>query len=88
MPSLVRHLEGLYEQMWQSHKTGTLPRPDLKNLDVYLELAQHQPADALEHQSLADYHAIWLQRLARRHQHRPIEADSRLISREVLARWG
>jgi predicted O-linked N-acetylglucosamine transferase (SPINDLY family) len=88
MPNLVRHLEGLYEQMWQAQKAGALPRPDLENLAVYLEVGQHQQPDALELQSLPDYHAFWLEKLGRRHQHRPIAGDSRLISPDVLARWG
>ncbi len=88
MPSLVRHLEGLYAQMWQAHETGTLPRPDLKNLDVYLEVGENQPADAVEVQTQPNYHDSWLDKLARRHQHRPLDADSRLISPDVLAAWG
>ena len=87
MPSLVRHLEGLYQTMWQAHESGTLPRPDLRNLDVYLEVgSRHAPGGDV--QALGDYQRQWLERLAARHQHRPIEADSRLISAEVLAAWG
>jgi len=88
MPSLVRHLEGLYAEMRRAHETGTLPRPDLKNLDVYLEAGQNQQPDAVDLQTLADYRGFWLEKLARRHQHRPIDADSRLISPELLAAWG
>ncbi|HEY3669080.1 MAG TPA: hypothetical protein VGL19_23945, partial [Polyangiaceae bacterium] len=88
MPSLVRNLEGLYRTMWRAQEAGTLPRPDLKNLDVYLEVAQDRQPDAVEVQSLADYRGFWLERLARRHRHRPLEADSRLITAEVLAAWG
>ena len=88
MPALVRQLEDLYAQMRYAHETGTLPRPDLKNLDVYLEAGQNQQPDALDLQTLADYRGFWLEKLARRHQHRPIDADSRLISPELLAAWG
>jgi predicted O-linked N-acetylglucosamine transferase (SPINDLY family) len=88
MPSLVRHLEGLYEKMWQAHETGTLPRPDLKNLDVYLQVGDNQQPDAVEVQTLSDYRGFWLEKLERHHQHRPLDADSRLISPEVLAAWG
>lgn len=88
MPSLVRNLEGLYAQMWQAQERGALPRPDLKNLDVYLEVASREQPDALEVQMLPDYHGYWLDKLARRHRHRPIDADSRLISEAVLASWG
>ncbi|HEX3850153.1 MAG TPA: hypothetical protein VHW01_04255 [Polyangiaceae bacterium] len=88
IPSLVRHLEDLFAQMRHAHETGTLPRPDLKNLDVYLEVGQSQQPDALDLQTLPDYRGFWLEKLARRHQHRPIDADSRLISPELLAAWG
>ncbi|HEX7452854.1 MAG TPA: hypothetical protein VF294_11230 [Polyangiaceae bacterium] len=88
MPSLVRHLEALYAEMRRAHETGTLPRPDLKNLDVYLEAGQNQQPDAVDLQTLADYRGFWLEKLAQRHQHRPIDADSRLISPELLAAWG
>jgi predicted O-linked N-acetylglucosamine transferase (SPINDLY family) len=87
MPLLVHHLEGLYAQMWHARETGSLPRPELKNLDVYLEVGSNQQPDALEVQTLADYHGFWLEKLARRHQYRPIDADSRLISPAVLAAW-
>ncbi|MES1174023.1 MAG: hypothetical protein ABUL62_06810 [Myxococcales bacterium] len=90
MPGLVRSLEGLYEAMWQAHESGSLPRPDLRNLDLYLEVGSKQALDAIEVQALpdAEYRQHWLERLARRHQHRPIDTDSRLISDAVLAAWG
>ena len=87
MPSLVGHLESLYERMWREQQSGTLPRPNLENLDVYLEVAAKQPIDAVEIQTLPDYHGHWLELLARRHAYRPIGPDSRLISPEVLAAW-
>ena len=88
MPSLVSHLEGLYAQMWQAHEAGALPRPDLKNLGVYLEVGANQQPDAFEVQALSDYHGYWLEKLAQRHQYRPIDPDSRLLSPDVLAAWG
>ena len=87
MARLVRHLEGLYAEMWRAQQSGALPRPDLSNLDVYLEVASQLPLDAVETQLLPDYQAVWLERLARRHTHRPIAKDTRLISAEALAAW-
>ena len=87
MASLVRHLEGLYAEMWQARENGTLPRPDLRNLDVYLDVASALPIDASETQFSPDYHGLWLERLAGRHAHRPLTEDARLISQEVLAAW-
>ena len=37
-PRLVRDLEDLYRQMWGDFRRGTLPVPDLHNLDVYHEV--------------------------------------------------
>ena len=36
MPGLVRNLESIYATMWSDYTRGELPRPDLRNLDVYL----------------------------------------------------
>jgi len=87
MPRLVRGLERLYGQMWAAREAGQLPRPKLDNLDVYLEVGSRQTLDGSEVLPQAAYHARWLERLGRRHQHRPISADSRLISEAVLAAW-
>src|SRR6478609_208158 len=87
MPTLVRELEGLYEQMWHAQEQGTLPRPNLDNLDVYLEVGANSPLEACDTRNADDYHRFWRDRLARRHAHRPIGADARLISPAVLSAW-
>jgi predicted O-linked N-acetylglucosamine transferase (SPINDLY family) len=87
IPSLVRHLEGLYRGMWQEYERGELPRPDLKNLDVYLEAGSALPRDAVEIRSDAEYRRDWRERLAQRHAHRPICADERLVTPAALAEW-
>ena len=87
MPRLVHELEGLYEQMWQAQESGTLPRPKLDNLDVYLEVGASRGLEASDTRSAAEYHEQWRARLAQRHAHRPITADTRLISPSVLAAW-
>jgi hypothetical protein len=74
--------------MWRAHEGGTLPRPQLTNLDVYLEVGAGQALEERETQTMAAYHEHWLERLARRHAHRPVATDSRLISPTVLAAWG
>ncbi len=38
MPLLVRSLDTLYRQIWHDYLAGNLPRPDLNNLDEYLEV--------------------------------------------------
>ena len=76
-PSLVRHLEKLFAQMWEQFEKGEFPRPDLANLDVYLELGNQVDHEEIEVQSIVDYRSWWLERLARRHSFRPIAPDRR-----------
>ena len=86
-PLLVRELEALYGQMWAEQARGELPRPDLKNLEAYLEVGSTLEPDLRELETDAAYEAFWLERLERRHRQRPLEPDSRLLSRELLTTW-
>jgi predicted O-linked N-acetylglucosamine transferase (SPINDLY family) len=80
MPLLVRHLEKLYGQMWEQFERGELPRPDLANLDVYLEVGSQVNHEELEIQTVVDYHGWWREMLAGRHGFRPMEPDRRLLT--------
>lgn len=80
MPSLVRHLEGLYSQMWAQFKNGDLPRPDLANLDVYMEVGTQVNHEEIEIQTIGDYQGWWRQNLLKRHLYRPVSPDSRLTN--------
>jgi len=84
MPLLVRELEGLYSRMWQAFEQGKLPRPDLSNLDVYLEVGGQVDHEAAEIQAIGDYHGWWTGHLAQRHRFRPIAPDRRLIADPAL----
>lgn len=86
-PLLVRELETLYQQMWNEQLTGQLPRPRFQNLEHYLEVGASLEPDRVEAQTLADYDGFWLEKLAARHRHRPLEADGRLVTDSVLDRW-
>ncbi len=81
-PGLVRGLEDLYRSMWQDFKEGKLPKPDLANLDVYLEVGMQGDAEDVEMQGVADYRDMWMERLAKRSRYRPIEADRRLVAQK------
>lgn len=80
MPRLVRELEGLYAGMWEDCLHGRLPRPDLANLDAYLEVGIEAEHEAVETQLRDDYDAWWRQRLAARHRVRPLARDRRLVT--------
>lgn len=80
MPGLVRGLEDLYAAMWRNFTEGRLPRPDLRNLDIYLEVGRQIDPEALDVQALPDYRGWWTERLAARHRLRPIPPDDRLVT--------
>jgi hypothetical protein len=80
MPQLVGRLEELYREMWNQCENGQLPRPDLANLDVYLEVGCAVTHDDMEVQTIKDYHGWWMENLARRHKFRPIAPDHRLVT--------
>lgn len=80
MPLLVRQLEELYGSMWRAFRQGELPRPDLSNLDVYLEVGTQVNHEGLEVQMIEDYRGWWVGQLAKRHRFRPIDPDRRLVS--------
>ncbi len=75
---LVRHLEILYDGMWNDCIENKLPQPDLTNLGIYLEMGLQHDHEATEVQTLADYKGFWRDRLTRRHAYRPIAYDNRL----------
>ncbi|BAH76912.1 glycosyl transferase [Solidesulfovibrio magneticus] len=83
MPGLVRGLEDLYEAMWRDHEASRLPRPDLANLDVYLEVGSAFDHEGTEVQNIADYEGWWAARLAARNALRPIPRDRRLCRDET-----
>ena len=78
-PRLVRELEALYRQMWADRQADALPRPDLSNLDVYLEVGAATDHEAVEVQTRTDYKGWWRERLAQRSRFRPIAPDRRLV---------
>lgn len=84
-PRLVRHLEGLYRQIWSDFERGELPRPDLANLDVYLEVGTQVKHDEIEVLTIEDYQGWWRERLLQRHALRPIEPDRRLLAKPTIA---
>lgn len=79
-PLLVRRLEDLLAGMWADHLADRLPRPDLANLDVYLEIGCAVDHEAAEVQTMADYEGWWRGLLARRDAWRPVPPDARLMA--------
>lgn len=86
-PRLVRELENLYRRMWSDYVFGMLPKPRLDNLEAYLDVGSALDPEAVELQAVADYEALWLEKLAARHRYRPLVPDGRLVTEERLRSW-
>lgn len=86
MPLLVRRLEHLYASVWRRFSAGHLPRPDLANLETYLEVGEAADHEAIETGAIEDYRGWWMTRLSQRHAVRPIPPDRRLCCAAALTR--
>ncbi|WP_158747243.1 glycosyl transferase [Acidisphaera sp. L21] len=76
-PNTVRGLERAYEQMWAEFTDGSLPQPDLANLDVLLELGSLTDHDTIDFATVDDYAGWWRRLLDQRDQFRPVPRDTR-----------
>lgn len=77
-PRLVSELEALYRGMWSDYEKGQLPRPDLRNLDIYHEIGLALDLERMELLSDADYRALYRRKLAEWDAVYPIEPDRRM----------
>ena len=80
----VRALEGLYQQMWQEHEKGAIPRPDLLNLDLYHELSCEEDHEAQEMLAKDDFNGFYQAKIAARHKFRPVPEDHRLWTAKAI----
>ena len=85
-PQLVKKLESLYKGMWADFIAGKVPVPDLRNLDVYLEVGAETDHDAIEVLTVDDYKGWWRDRLAQRNDYRAVPSDDRLWKQPVRTR--
>jgi len=76
--TLTTRLEELYVEVCQAHQAGQTPRPDLRNLDAYLDVGVNLDHDGEELTLATDYAALYRAALASHHWMRPIPADNRL----------
>jgi predicted O-linked N-acetylglucosamine transferase (SPINDLY family) len=77
-PGLVKRLEALYGEMWAAYAQGSLPEPDLANLEIYAEIGSEFDHEAVEFQTTRDYERIYATALAYRDQVSPLRRDDRL----------
>jgi hypothetical protein len=77
---LARGLEALYRAMCADYRQGRLPRPDLTNLERYLEAGFSLDHEAEELLTIDDYHGLYKSRLAACHEAQPLLPDDRIWS--------
>src|SRR5439155_18344031 len=82
---LVERLEDLYQTMCSDHQKGRAPRPDLSNLDSYLEVGIDHDHENQEVLAMVDYHGLYKAKLARLHLARPMRADERVWTAKDIA---
>ena len=88
-PRLIAALEDLYRQMWGEFKRGTLPVPDLRNLDIYQEIGLGLDLENIEALSDEGYAQLYGEKFAERHRCYPVPYDGRLwteVEKEGLPR--
>ena len=77
-PNLVRSLEALYQQMHAARLAGSLPRPDLFNLDLYHQIAAAEDLETIGALDTAAYHGHYRQRIADLDSVFPVRSDCRI----------
>jgi predicted O-linked N-acetylglucosamine transferase (SPINDLY family) len=76
-PALVRHLEALYQDMWNDFLSGRLPSPDLRNLPHYHDIGSDVSDDWIGSASNLEKRAYYETQMAYRNGISPAVADSR-----------
>jgi predicted O-linked N-acetylglucosamine transferase (SPINDLY family) len=77
-PRLVREMEQLFRGIAADIAAGTVPVPDLTNLDAYLDIGAGLDHVAVEFSFLPDYAELYRRGLAERHAFTPLPRDQRL----------
>jgi len=85
MELLTGRLEALYQEMRLDYQRNGAPKPDLTNLDAYLDAGAAHDHEAVEVQALVDYDGLYKAALAHRHRWRPLPADRRLWTAQDIA---
>lgn len=75
---LITHIEALYGEMWDEFCEGKLPRPDLTNMDVYLDRGCERDPDSVEVLATSDYADFYKTEFLRRHRYSQMVPDQRL----------
>jgi predicted O-linked N-acetylglucosamine transferase (SPINDLY family) len=74
-PNLVRHLEGLYQEMWTEFVEDRQPVPNLNNMEIYRDIGADLDHDAVEFACLPNYEELYRERLERLNSYSPLVKD-------------
>lgn len=77
-PHLVKKLEEIYGAIWKEFVDGKLPRPDLRNLEIYNEIGTKLDHEVLGLIDGDSYPPVYLEALNERNNFSPIYPDVRL----------
>ena len=80
-PGFVRAIEAQYRRMWEDFRADRLPRPDLTNLDAYLDVGIALNPPARQGLPPPDPAAAWQAGLATRDAFATLAPDHRLWGR-------
>jgi predicted O-linked N-acetylglucosamine transferase (SPINDLY family) len=85
MDLLVRSLETLFDEMAAEHQAGQRPRPNVANLETYLDIGIALDSDEREMLVETDYDNLWKTALIRRHLVKPMAPDGRFWTEDDIA---
>lgn len=77
-PKLTRHLEDLFRRMWADFQCGSLPVPQLTNLDVYCDVGAELNLETQGTLSEEAYRLRYEEKFQIRHEIYPLVPDVRL----------
>ena len=77
-PSLVKHMEIRFTEMWDEFRQGKLHRPDLSNLDIYQEIGIELDVDGVGRDTNPEYIASYREKLIEKDRQCYIRPDDRL----------
>jgi len=75
---LVKHLDGLLEEMFEDWRNGRLHQPDLTNLEIYDGIGSALDRDDREMMAVPNYEELYLERLREMDAFAPLKPDARL----------
>jgi len=77
-PLLVSKFEDLYGEMWRDFLNGTLPRPNLANLEIYNDIGVELDKDDVEMLAVPNYEELYEEQLLHKSGFYHLSEDGRL----------